>query len=182
MANLSNRIKVLRLSAQMTQEEFGQKFGIVKSTVSLYESGKSTPNDHEFTFQFKERLQEILSEENISKENFMETTGFSKEETDAYFSGNKVPSLEGLCTIAKVLNISSDYLLGISNQKQISSEEKNLLQKFNRCDEESQQYLLAKAGVLCVERISAISNNECGKYLDQEKKLSLSNGINKRRA
>ena len=29
----------------MTQEEFGKKFGIVKSTVSLYESGKSTPND-----------------------------------------------------------------------------------------------------------------------------------------
>lgn len=45
MANLSDRIKSLRLSAEMTQEEFGKKFGIVKSTVSLYESGKSTPND-----------------------------------------------------------------------------------------------------------------------------------------
>lgn len=44
MANLSDRIKSLRLSADMTQEEFGKKFGIVKSTVSLYESGKSTPN------------------------------------------------------------------------------------------------------------------------------------------
>ncbi len=45
MANLSDRIKSLRLSAKMTQEEFGTKFGIVKSTVSLYENGKSTPND-----------------------------------------------------------------------------------------------------------------------------------------
>lgn len=45
MASLSDRIKELRLSAGMTQEEFGKKFGIVKSTVSLYESGKSTPND-----------------------------------------------------------------------------------------------------------------------------------------
>lgn len=43
--SLSDRIKSLRLSADMTQEEFGKKFGIVKSTVSLYESGKSTPND-----------------------------------------------------------------------------------------------------------------------------------------
>lgn len=41
MANLSDRIKSLRLSAGMTQEEFGRKFGIVKSTVSLYESGKA---------------------------------------------------------------------------------------------------------------------------------------------
>lgn len=30
MANLSDRIKSLRLSADMTQEEFGKKFGIVK--------------------------------------------------------------------------------------------------------------------------------------------------------
>ena len=45
MATLSDRIKNLRLSENMTQEEFGKKFGIVKSTVSLYENGKSTPND-----------------------------------------------------------------------------------------------------------------------------------------
>ena len=42
MPKLSDRIKELRKSAGMTQEEFGQKFGVVKSTVSLYESGRST--------------------------------------------------------------------------------------------------------------------------------------------
>lgn len=45
MAKMADRIKSLRLSAEMTQEEFGKQFGIVKSTVSLYESGKSSPND-----------------------------------------------------------------------------------------------------------------------------------------
>lgn len=45
MANISDRIKMLRTTAGMTQEEFGKVFGIVKSTVSLYESGKSCPND-----------------------------------------------------------------------------------------------------------------------------------------
>lgn len=45
MANISERIKELRLSKKMTQTEFGNVFGIVKSTISLYESGKSTPND-----------------------------------------------------------------------------------------------------------------------------------------
>ncbi|MDD2979584.1 MAG: helix-turn-helix transcriptional regulator [Hespellia sp.] len=45
MAKISDRIKMLRTSAGMTQEEFGKQFGIVKSTVSLYESGKSCPND-----------------------------------------------------------------------------------------------------------------------------------------
>lgn len=45
VASISDRIKMLRATAGMTQEEFGKVFGIVKSTVSLYESGKSCPND-----------------------------------------------------------------------------------------------------------------------------------------
>ena len=45
MATLASRIKELRISKNLTQEEFGQLFGIVKSTVSLYESSKSNPDD-----------------------------------------------------------------------------------------------------------------------------------------
>lgn len=45
MATIADRIKMLRTTSGMTQEEFGRTFGIVKSTVSLYESGKSCPND-----------------------------------------------------------------------------------------------------------------------------------------
>lgn len=45
MATLSNRIKSLRQEHDLTQEEFGRLFGIVKSTVSLYENGRSVPND-----------------------------------------------------------------------------------------------------------------------------------------
>lgn len=45
MAKISDRIKMLRTNAKLTQEQFGEIFGIVKSTVSLYENGKSCPND-----------------------------------------------------------------------------------------------------------------------------------------
>lgn len=45
MATIGNRIRILRNSHNLTQEEFGKLFGIVKSTVSLYEHDKSTPND-----------------------------------------------------------------------------------------------------------------------------------------
>ncbi|SDD05060.1 helix-turn-helix domain-containing protein [Peptococcus niger] len=45
MATLGERIKSLRQENGLTQEEFGKKFGVAKSTVSLYESGKSTPDD-----------------------------------------------------------------------------------------------------------------------------------------
>lgn len=45
MATIGKRIKELRQNKKLTQEEFGKIFGIVKSTVSMYESGKSTPDD-----------------------------------------------------------------------------------------------------------------------------------------
>ena len=45
MGTLGDRIKRLRLSEGLTQEEFGKIIGVVKSTVSLYEANKSTPDD-----------------------------------------------------------------------------------------------------------------------------------------
>lgn len=42
---LGNRIKSLRLEANLTQEEFGKPYSLKKSTVSQYESGSSRPDD-----------------------------------------------------------------------------------------------------------------------------------------
>ena len=42
---LGNRIKILRLEANLTQEEFGKPYSLKKSTVSQYESGSSRPDD-----------------------------------------------------------------------------------------------------------------------------------------
>lgn len=211
MANLSDRIKSLRLSAEMTQEEFGKKFGIVKSTVSLYESGKSTPNDQikkqicdyfhvsldyllgvdrqggldyanfqidesEFALDFKMRIRELISEQGMTEDDFMQSTGFSKDEKDAYLYGNRMPSIEDLIKITGALDVSADYLLDISRRKRLSSDEESLLQLFNKCDDQCKNYLIAKAGVLCVEGISAVAAGEYGKYADEEKKSFPSSG------
>lgn len=45
LAKIGERIKMLRTTDNLRQEEFGKLFGIVKSTVSLYENGKSTPDN-----------------------------------------------------------------------------------------------------------------------------------------
>lgn len=160
MANLSERIKSLRLSANMTQEEFGKKFGIVKSTVSLYESGKSTPNDEikkqicdyfhvsldyllgmdraggleyanfqinesEFALEFKMKIRELIAASKMSEQDFMQETGFNKEEKDSCLYGNKIPSIEDLIKISEALNISTDYLLGISDKPDITEKRDN---------------------------------------------------------
>ena len=116
MPKLSDRIKELRKSAGMTQEEFGQKFGVVKSTVSLYESGKSTPND-----ELKQKICEYF---NISldylhgmtnkkngylNESFGKTT--SSEYSNSYTLGYWIEKTGySISEIAKKLGITQDLL------------------------------------------------------------------------
>lgn len=133
-------------------------------------------DNSEFAFDLKMRVRDLLAEQKLSEDDFMKMTGFSKEEKDSYLYGNKLPTIEDLIKIAGVLSVSTDYLLDTSTRKRITAEEEMLLQTFNRCDDESKKYLLAKAGVLCVEGISAVAAGEYGRYADEEKKSRPSNG------
>lgn len=141
MARLSDRIKELRKSGAMTQEEFGKIFGIVKSTVSLYESGKSTPND-----EIKEKICEyfgvsldyllgrsdyiITPKETVldspidfSIRNCIGRTGYSYEEVakmlqidphelESYASGTSVPPYSVVYALSEICEVSTDCLLG----------------------------------------------------------------------
>lgn len=44
MKSIGERIKYLRISKGINQEELGKKLGLVKSTISMYENNKSTPD------------------------------------------------------------------------------------------------------------------------------------------
>lgn len=136
----------------------------------------------EFVLDFKMRIRDLMAEQKMSEDEFAMRTGFHSEEKDAYLYGNKMPSIEDLIKIAGALNVSADYLLDISKRKRITAEEEILLQTFNRCDDECKKYLLAKAGVLCVEGISAVAAGEYGKYVDEEKKSFPSSGTEGKRA
>lgn len=46
MSTLGSRIKNLRIEKRMTGDELGKVLGISKSTISLYEHNKSTPDDN----------------------------------------------------------------------------------------------------------------------------------------
>ncbi len=133
-------------------------------------------DNSEFAFDFKTRVRDLLAEQKLSEDDFMKMTGFSKDEKDSYLYGNKLPTIEDLIKIAGVLSVSTDYLLDTSKRKRITAEEEMLLQSFNRCDDECKKYLLAKAGVLCVEGISAVAAGEYGRYADEEKKSRPSSG------
>lgn len=139
-------------------------------------------DNSEFALDFKMRIRDIMAEQKMSEDEFSKKTGFHSEEKDAYLYGNRMPSIEDLIKIAGALNVSADYLLNISKRKRITAEEEMLLQTFNRCDDECKKYLMAKAGVLCVEGISAVAAGEYGKYVDEEKKSFPSSGTEGKRA
>lgn len=69
---LGNRIKILRLEANLTQEEFGKPYSLKKSTVSQYESGSSRPDD-----ELKKR---IALDYNVSLDWLMGLTDIRKYE------------------------------------------------------------------------------------------------------
>lgn len=45
MATMQERIRELRISSGLTQQELGAVLGVAKNTVSQYETGRNAPND-----------------------------------------------------------------------------------------------------------------------------------------
>lgn len=125
---------------------------------------------------FTSRLKKTLSDKGLSEDEFCKLVSFNTEKCSSYLNGECEPSLEDLVKIANALNVSIDYLLDTSKRKIITEEEEMLLQSFNQCDDECKKYLIAKAGVLCVEGISAVAAGEYGKYADEGKKSYPSSG------
>ncbi len=143
MVRLADRIKELRVSHNMTQEEFGKVFGVVKSTVSLYESGKSTPND-----ELKQRMCEYFKvsldylsgrtdyrdpvDETLLKNDSLDRSirywitrngygyaeiaeylGISEERLNEYLKGETAPPYSVIYSLSRKLDISTDCLIGL---------------------------------------------------------------------
>ena len=84
MINFGNKLKLLRLQDNMTQEQLAQKLNLTKSVISAYETGL------------------------------------------------RLPSYDVLIRIAKIFNVSTDYLLGLEHKQEVelsglSQEEINAL-------------------------------------------------------
>ena len=63
--------------------------------------------------KFSERLSEFLREEKISQRQFAANIGVTAACVSYWRSGKKQPTTENLYLIAKVYNLSVDFLLGV---------------------------------------------------------------------
>ena len=64
---------------------------------------------------FKDRLKEALTENNISQKELARKISMSQVVVNNYCTGKREPSLGVLISICKVLNVSADYLLGLTD-------------------------------------------------------------------
>lgn len=72
--------------------------------------------------KFGERLLELLKQKNISQRDFAEAVDLTECSISRYINGERIPNALTLYKIAKALNVSCDYLLGI-NKSDITYED-----------------------------------------------------------
>ena len=65
--------------------------------------------------KFKERFNEVLNTSGKSQVEIAKAIGVSKQCVSDYKSGKSVPSIETLFELCTFLDVSADYLLGISS-------------------------------------------------------------------
>ena len=63
--------------------------------------------------KFRERLNEVLKENGISQVALAQKIAMSQGVVNNYCTGKREPTLDVLMRICEVLEISSDYLLGL---------------------------------------------------------------------
>lgn len=66
--------------------------------------------------KFKDRFKELLHYNGVNQSDLAVKIHVSKQCVSDYKSGKSVPSLETLYEICKVLDVSADYLLGLSDE------------------------------------------------------------------
>ena len=65
--------------------------------------------------KFRERFNELLSMSGKKQTEIADAIGVTKQCVSDYKKGKSVPSLETLYLLCEFLDVSADYLLGLSN-------------------------------------------------------------------
>ena len=136
----SERLKDLIFDTGKTPRDVAHDIGISKTSLYEYLSGYKTPTlnnlikianffncscDYLFGFEdfaenevftevkpFHIRFQEVLKHLDISRYKLEKLTGISESVLYYWAKGDKIPSVERIVHVAKVLNVSVDFIIG----------------------------------------------------------------------
>lgn len=138
---VSERIKLRRKSLNMTQNDLALLLNVPKELINDFESGNELP-DLNFLVSlstilrttsdyllgisdkpsieyklFTDRLKDLMIKEGMTKEKLSNDTSITKSTLEKYINGTLSPEIEALKSLAKSLNTSMDYLVGLNNNQ-----------------------------------------------------------------
>ena len=67
---------------------------------------------------FGERLNMVLYEQELSQADLDKRTGIGRANISRYVCNKQMPTVDSLISICKTLNVSADWLLGLSDRKE----------------------------------------------------------------
>jgi len=65
---------------------------------------------------FAQRVRELRKQRNLSQKELGEALGLTQKAISTIESGNRVTTIEKLILLAKFLDVSADYLLGLKDE------------------------------------------------------------------
>lgn len=67
--------------------------------------------------EFADRLKESIQDRGITQRMLATLTGTTEVSVSRWANGSRLPNTDALYKMCKVLDVSADYLLGLSNEK-----------------------------------------------------------------
>lgn len=89
---------------------------------------------------FAERLRFLMKQHSVKQIDLAEHLGLTRQAISKYADGSASPNIENLQIICKFFNVSSDYMIGLSNAESIVAEER-LCSEFTGLDTNSVKVL-----------------------------------------
>ncbi len=90
-------------------------------------------------------IQQLREESNMMQSDLAKSLGLGRTTISNYENNYSCPDLETLISIAQLFNVSTDYLLGISNIRsrasKSSEDEAKIILYYNRLDSENKDYI-----------------------------------------
>lgn len=74
---------------------------------------------------FGEKVKLLRTQRNLTQKQLAEMSGVAVSAISSYESGNRYPSYDILISLARIFHVSTDYLLGLDNKRNIDVSDLN---------------------------------------------------------
>lgn len=92
-------------------------------------SGKKYKSPKKYQSLFASRLRELMDASKMTQDTLAQKIGKTRQTVSQYANGDSEPGYSTLVKIAEIFNTTTDYLLGVTNAKSISTDERTIVDK-----------------------------------------------------